>query len=46
MNVLYDYQIFYYQRYGGISRYFSKLLSTLNEMQGVSIQLPLQWSLE
>ena len=24
MNIILDYQIFYLQRYGGISRYFSK----------------------
>jgi glycosyltransferase involved in cell wall biosynthesis len=44
MNILYDYQIFYYQQFGGISRYFSKLLSTFHQGQMVNIQLPLQWS--
>jgi glycosyltransferase involved in cell wall biosynthesis len=44
MNVLYDYQIFHYQQFGGISRYFSKLLSTFHQRQMVDIQLPLQWS--
>jgi glycosyltransferase involved in cell wall biosynthesis len=44
MNILYDYQIFQYQQFGGISRYFSKLLSTFHQRQMVDIQLPLQWS--
>lgn len=33
MNVFFDYQIFYLQRYGGISRYFYELACELNEIE-------------
>jgi len=33
MRIVYDHQIFYQQSYGGISRYFSKLISEMNELQ-------------
>lgn len=32
MQVLYDYQIFSWQRYGGISRYFFELITRLSQM--------------
>jgi glycosyltransferase involved in cell wall biosynthesis len=44
MKILYDYQIFHYQKYGGISRYFSKLLNTFLQHHMVDIQLLLNWS--
>jgi glycosyltransferase involved in cell wall biosynthesis len=44
MKILYDYQIFCYQQFGGISRYFSKLLRSFHLEQMVDIQLPLRWS--
>jgi len=33
MNVFFDYQIFYLQRYGGISRYFYELAKELDELE-------------
>lgn len=33
MRILYDYQIFSLQRYGGISRYFYELIKRLNELE-------------
>lgn len=41
IKVLYDYQIFFYQRYGGISRYFSSLISGLKD---VHFSLPILFS--
>lgn len=39
MKVLYDYQIFVAQRFGGISRYFVELLKNIESKQGVSTHL-------
>lgn len=33
MKVIFDYQIFYLQRYGGISRYFYELANALNDIK-------------
>lgn len=44
MKVLYDYQIFSAQDYGGISRYFHELLERLPHAPNVSVQLPLRFS--
>ncbi len=44
MKVLYDYQIFHYQQFGGISRYYANLLPALNSTGEVTITLPLRWS--
>ena len=42
MRVLYDHQIFSYQKYGGISKYFSELYREFSEMNDVEIQLGLK----
>lgn len=39
MNILYDYPIFQLQPYGGISRYFYELITTLSENENVNINL-------
>lgn len=39
MRILYDHQIFSYQKYGGISRYFSELYREFSTMDGIEIQL-------
>lgn len=39
MNVYFDYQIFYLQRYGGISRYFFELANELNKITSCSSQI-------
>lgn len=33
MRILYDYQILYLQRYGGISRYYYELITTINSLK-------------
>ena len=38
MKIAFDYQIFSWQRYGGISRYFCELAKNLAELEGSSIQ--------
>ena len=32
MKILYDYQIFYLQKYGGISNYFVSLINNLDQL--------------
>ncbi|MCX6138975.1 MAG: glycosyltransferase family 1 protein [Ignavibacteriales bacterium] len=44
MNVLFDHQIFFAQRYGGISRYFAELIARLRERPSVTVHLPLTHS--
>ena len=44
MKVLFDHQIFSYQNYGGISRYFSELLNNLFEDKNSDIELSLKYS--
>lgn len=39
MNILYDYQIFQYQKYGGISRYFYELISWLSQQNEIKIPI-------
>lgn len=39
MNVFFDYQIFYLQKYGGISRYFVELNKELNKIPGCSSKI-------
>ena len=42
MNILYDYQIFQYQKYGGISRYFFELMNHVSNE--CSVKLPVIFS--
>lgn len=44
MKILYDYQIFNIQKYGGISRYFYELLKQLSLMNNIDIDLPILYS--
>lgn len=37
MNILYDYQVLLWQKYGGISRYFYELASRLSEKEQVAV---------
>ena len=39
MNIIYDHQIFYAQKYGGISRYFFELAKGLNRLSGVNAKV-------
>jgi glycosyltransferase involved in cell wall biosynthesis len=39
MKVYFDYQIFYLQRYGGISRYFFELANELNKLNGLEAKI-------
>ncbi len=39
MRVLYDHQIFSYQKFGGASRYFHELMNVLQAMAGVTVDL-------
>jgi glycosyltransferase involved in cell wall biosynthesis len=41
MKILYDYQIFASQKYGGISRYFYELVRELDEVSDVQYEIPL-----
>ena len=43
MRVLFDHQIFSYQRFGGASRYYHELMSVLSAT-GVDVQLGVAWS--
>jgi glycosyltransferase involved in cell wall biosynthesis len=42
MNILYDYQIFSLQRYGGISRYFCELIEEFSKQSNVNTLVSLQ----
>ena len=44
MKVLYDYQIFNAQRYGGLSRYFSELLSHFVDDSDIDVDIGLKYS--
>ncbi|NOQ29772.1 MAG: glycosyltransferase [Helicobacteraceae bacterium] len=44
MKVLYDHQIFSFQKYGGISRYFHELVKNFRIVKGVKIELSLVFS--
>lgn len=39
MHVLYDYQVFAWQRYGGISRYFLELITRLTHVPGNAVSV-------
>lgn len=43
MKILYDYQAFSYQNYGGVSRYYYELISRLGG-NGISFELPAMYS--
>jgi glycosyltransferase involved in cell wall biosynthesis len=44
MRVLFDHQIFSYQRFGGASRYYHELISVLSAVTGVTVELGVAWS--
>lgn len=44
MKVLYDHQVFTTQDYGGVSRYFVKLLSEYQDMSGITTKSPFMLS--
>ncbi len=39
MRILYDYQVFSWQRYGGISRYYYELITRMTAVPGVDVAL-------
>lgn len=39
MKVLYDHQIFSWQTYGGISRYFYEIISRISKIEGIDVDL-------
>ena len=39
MNILYDNTIFYLQRYGGVSRYFSEIIKRIAEYEGAKVDV-------
>lgn len=39
MRIAFDYQVFLFQEYGGISRYYSRLASSLNRLEGVEARI-------
>ncbi len=44
MRILYDYQIFQAQKFGGISRYFFELLRQYQALGTVAWELPVRYS--
>jgi glycosyltransferase involved in cell wall biosynthesis len=44
MKILFDPQIFYQQRFGGISRYYAEVISVLKTQPGVEAMLPLGYN--
>jgi len=44
MRVLYDHQIFYYQRFGGISRYYSELFKAFNKNNEIVPVIPFTYT--
>lgn len=44
MKVLFDYQIFALQKFGGISRYFYELMNQFSTMQDIAFNFPLYFS--
>ena len=44
MKILFDHQIFSYEKYGGISRYFSQLIKHCQTNQNVDVDLSLKYS--
>lgn len=41
MKIQYDHQIFSFQKYGGVSRYFYELINNLNNDEGIQTEIPL-----
>jgi len=39
MRIAFDYQVFLFQEYGGISRYYSRLVNSLNCLEGVEAKI-------
>ncbi|MCU0809901.1 MAG: glycosyltransferase family 4 protein [Thiobacillaceae bacterium] len=39
MRIAFDHQVFFFQEYGGISRYYSKLAGSLNSIDGVEARI-------
>ena len=44
MRVLFDHQIFSYQRFGGASRYYHELMNVFHAMASVDVELGVAWS--
>jgi glycosyltransferase involved in cell wall biosynthesis len=44
MKVLYDYQVFTRQNFGGISRYFCELMAELSKNKEIEFNLPIRYS--
>jgi len=44
MKILFDHQVFSYERYGGISRYFSELIKHCHANQNCDVDLSLKYS--
>ena len=44
MNILYDHQIFWYQEYGGISKYFTELMSSAKSKDLFEFTLSVKFS--
>lgn len=44
MKILYDHQIFVFQDYGGISRYFYELMNVFKKQEDIHFDLPLLYS--
>lgn len=44
MKILYDHQIFVFQDYGGISRYFYELTNVFHKQKDIYFDLPLLYS--
>jgi len=44
MKVLYDYQIFEEQKFGGISRYFYELMYQFNKLKLIHFEMPIRYS--
>lgn len=45
MKIFFDHQVFSFQRYGGISRYFYELISGLCKREGANVSLFLGWTI-
>jgi glycosyltransferase involved in cell wall biosynthesis len=44
MNIIYDAQVFSFQEFGGISRYFVQLFNSLKQKTGINNYLPIKYS--
>lgn len=45
MNILFDYQIFLNQVYGGVSRYYVELYRQLNSRDDINVEIPIKYSI-